>query len=130
MTRGRLLVVDDNPVNLKLLRVLLRAEGFDVATADDAPSALDALAEGGPSYDAVLVDIQLPGVDGLDLTRAVRADAAHPDLVVVAVTAYAMVGDEDRALRAGCDAYVTKPIDTRALPRLLDALITSRRAER
>ena len=62
------------------------------------------------------MDIQLPGIDGLELTRRLKADAGMRDIVIIAVTAYAMKGDQDKALAAGCDDYITKPIDTRALP--------------
>ena len=67
----------------------------------------------------ILMDLQLPGVDGLELTRRLKADPATRDITIIAVTAYAMKGDEDKALAAGCDDYVTKPIDTRALPELI-----------
>jgi CheY-like chemotaxis protein len=114
-----ILVVDDNPVNLKVLRVLLTAEGYDVLTAADAEEALRVLGSARPRL--LLVDLQLPGMDGLELTRRLRADPAWQGIPVLAVTSYAMRGDEHKAFEAGCDAYVTKPIDTRSLPRLVAA---------
>ena len=116
-----LLVVDDNPQNLKLARVLLSGEGFDVRTAVDAEDALQVLATFTPRI--ILMDLQLPGMDGLSLTRQLKADPATKSIVVIALTAHAMKGDAEKARAAGCDGYVTKPIDTEALPRLIRTLI-------
>jgi CheY-like chemotaxis protein len=113
----RVLVVDDNPTNLKLVSFLVRASGYDVETAADAEQALAAIRANPPAL--ILMDLQLPGIDGIELTRRLKADAATRDIRIVAVTAYAMKGDQEKALAAGCDAYVTKPIDTRALPALI-----------
>jgi CheY-like chemotaxis protein len=115
----RILVVDDNVTNLKLIEYLLKAKGYDVLTAIDAESALEAVRDMRPSL--VLMDLQLPGMDGLELTRRLKADPGTRDIVIVAVTAYAMKGDEQRALDAGCDGYVAKPIDTRALPQVVES---------
>ena len=109
-----ILIVDDNAVNLKLLRITLTVAGYDVKTANDAEQAMTVLVSFRPRL--ILMDLQLPGMDGLDLTRRLKADPATRDAVVLAVTAYAMKGDEQRALHAGCDGYVTKPVDTRTLP--------------
>ena len=109
-----ILVVDDNAANLKLARVLLQAEGYEVHVAADAEEALSVLAITRPRL--VLMDIQLPGMDGLELTRRLKADPATKGIVILAMTAYAMKGDDEKALAAGCDGYITKPIDTRALP--------------
>ncbi|HEY0784035.1 MAG TPA: response regulator [Thermoanaerobaculia bacterium] len=109
-----ILVVDDNPTNLKLIRVLLRAAGYEVHGVADAEEALAALATVRPRL--ILMDLQLPGKDGLTLTRELKSDPATCDIIVVALTAYAMKGDEERALAAGCDGYITKPINTRTLP--------------
>ena len=109
-----ILVVDDNPTNLKLLRVLLTGQRFDVRTAADAVEALKILAECTPRL--ILMDLQLPGMSGLELTRKLKAEPKTRDIIVVALTAFAMKGDEERALDAGCDGYIAKPIDTRTLP--------------
>ncbi len=109
-----ILVVDDNPANLKLARVLLLAEGFEVRTAQDAEQALATLQTFTPRL--ILMDVQLPGMDGLELTRQLKADPQWRGVVIVALTAYAMKGDEEKALAAGCDAYVAKPIDVGKLP--------------
>lgn len=108
-----ILIVDDNPVNLKLLRITLAVAGYDVRTAIDAEQATSVLASFRPRL--ILMDVQLPGMDGLELTRRLKADPATRGAVILAVSAYAMKGDAERALAAGCDGYVTKPIDTRSL---------------
>lgn len=114
----RVLVVDDNVTNSKLIEYLLKARGYEVLTAFDAESALHAVQAEHPAL--ILMDLQLPGMDGLELTRKLKADPQTRDIAIVAVTAYAMKGDEERALRAGCDGYIAKPIDTRALPQLVE----------
>lgn len=109
-----ILIVDDNPLNLKLARVVLSLEGFDVRTATDAEEALLLLKDVHPHL--ILMDIQLPGLDGLELTRRLKGDPATRDIIIVAITAYAMKGDDERALSAGCDGYISKPINTQTLP--------------
>jgi CheY-like chemotaxis protein len=108
-----ILIVDDNPANLKLARVLLASEGYEVRTAADADEALAVLKAFRPRM--ILMDIQLPGMDGLELTRRLKADPAMRGIVILGLTAYAMKGDEERILAAGCDGYIAKPIDTRRL---------------
>lgn len=108
-----ILIVDDTPVNLKLTRILLVNEGYKVLTASTAEEALELLKSYHPAL--VLADIQLPGIDGLEFTRRVKQNESTRDIVVVALTAFAMKGDEQRAIDAGCDGYITKPIDTRGL---------------
>ena len=117
MAPDRILVVDDHPTNLKLARLLLESEGYEVRGAKDAEEALAALERFQPR--AILMDLQLPGMDGLELTRRLKADPRTRAIRIIAVTSYAMVGDQERALAAGCDAYAAKPIDTVAFPRLL-----------
>lgn len=116
-----ILIVDDNPANMKLLSFLLSARGYEVRTSADADEALAVLA--GFQARLILMDLQLPGVDGLTLTRRLKADAAYRDIAIVAVTASAMKGDEQKAMEAGCDGYITKPIDTRALPQLIESFL-------
>jgi CheY-like chemotaxis protein len=121
---ARVLIVDDNPTNLKLVTYLVAAQGHDVATAVDAESALATIRAKAP--DVILMDLQLPGIDGLALTREIKADPKTRHIAVIAVTAYAMKGDQEKALAAGCDDYVTKPIDTRALPGVIDRHVRGR----
>ncbi len=110
-----ILVVDDTPVNLKLTRIVLEHEGYEVRTAESAEEALRLLDTFRPRV--VLADIQMPGMDGLEMTRRIKADPRNRDMLVVALTAFALTGDEEKARAAGCDGYITKPIDTRTLGR-------------
>lgn len=114
MPGERILIVDDNATNLKLVAYLMKAHGYDVDSALDAEGAIEAIGRRRP--EVILMDIQLPGIDGLELTRRLKADPVTRDIIIIAVTAYAMKGDQDKALAVGCDDYITKPIDTRALP--------------
>jgi len=111
---ARILVVDDNPTNLKLAVDVLEFEGYEVLGAANAEEAEVIIQRG--RLDLILMDIQMPGMDGLTLTRKLKADAAVRDIPIVAMTSFAMKGDEQKALSAGCDGYITKPIDTRRLP--------------
>lgn len=126
MIGKRILVVEDNATSLKLMTYLLTANGYEVHIAQDVETAVESIHRHPP--DLVLLDIQLPRVDGLELVRQLRADAVSRDLLVVAVTAYAMKGDQEKALAAGCNGYITKPIDTRALPAAIAALLERRSA--
>ncbi len=114
MTAATVLIVDDNATNLKLARVMLTTAGYEVRTAVDAASALETLKTFKPRV--ILMDIQMPGMDGLTLTRRLKGDPATRDIAVIALTAYAMKGDDERALASGCAGHITKPIDTRRLP--------------
>ena len=105
-----ILVVDDAPLNLKLTDILLRREGYMVVTASDAEEALAILTSLDP--DLILIDIKLPGMDGLELTRRLRRNTKTRDIILVALTACAMKGDDEKAFEAGCDGYITKPVDT------------------
>jgi CheY-like chemotaxis protein len=119
-----ILIVDDTPVNLKLTRMLLVNEGYAVATAASAEEALELLRSYRPRL--ILADIQLPGMDGLEMTRLIKQNEATRGIAVVALTAFAMKGDEQRAMDAGCDGYITKPIDTRTLGESIRHLLSGR----
>jgi two-component system cell cycle response regulator DivK len=125
MAGEELLIVDDNVANLKLARVLLQGEGYEVRTAADAEDALRLLRSFSPKL--ILMDIQLPGMDGLTLTRRLKSDASTKDIVILALTAYAMKGDEEKARAAGCDGYIAKPIDIDLLPKIIAEHLGSRR---
>jgi two-component system, cell cycle response regulator DivK len=122
-----ILIVDDNTQNLKLARVVLANEGFDVHTASNAEDALQILRTVTPRL--ILMDIQLPGMDGLELTRRLKADPATRAVRVIALTAYAMKGDDEKAFAAGCDGYITKPIDVERLPVVVSSYLAERRPE-
>ncbi len=108
------MVVEDNLINMKLLKVLLVKHHYEVMTAVDAEEALLLLENNQPEL--ILMDLQLPGMDGLELTRRLKRDPKTQNIIILALTAYAMKGDEEKARTAGCDGYITKPFDTRLLP--------------
>ncbi|MBS0421271.1 MAG: response regulator [Proteobacteria bacterium] len=114
-TVARIFVIDDNPLNLRLLSLMLQKEGHEIEQAEDAEKALRLLERSVPEL--FLIDIALPGMDGLSLLRLLKADPRFKSVPMVVLTAFAMKGDEEKAFAAGCDDYVTKPIDTRALPK-------------
>lgn len=123
MKSGRsILVVDDNPTNLKLACDVLGMEGFVIERASNAGEALAALRRG--SIDLILMDIGLPGTDGLTLTRTLKKDTALKHIPVVALTAFAMKGDDEKAFAAGCSGYIRKPIDTRTFGALVASFLT------
>ena len=121
MSTASILVVDDNPTNLKLVSDVLECEGYEILKAIDAEEALAILNQRVP--DLLLLDIALPGMDGLTLARTLRAAERTRHLPIIALTAFAMKGDEEKARAAGCDDYITKPIDTRLLPTSIAAYL-------
>ena len=125
MSGEGVLIVDDNLTNLKLARVLLLDAGYDVRVAIDAEDALEVLTEFKPRL--ILMDLQLPGMDGLTLTRRIKSEPSTRDVLILALTAYAMKGDEERAREAGCDGYLTKPLNTRTLAQSIAECLASQR---
>jgi two-component system cell cycle response regulator DivK len=115
------LVIEDNPQNLKLAQLVLAKAGHEVLAAADATAGLALARERRPAL--VVMDVQMPGLDGLAATRMLRADPATADIKVLALTALAMRGDEERVLAAGCDAYLAKPFDYRALIETVGRLL-------
>jgi len=109
MADKKILLVEDNPVNRRLAEFLLRSQGYQVRAATNAQEAFDTIKAERP--DLILMDVQLPGMDGLEATRKLKAEPTTRDIPVVAVTSYAMKGDREKALAAGCSGYITKPID-------------------
>ena len=123
MTIPRVLVVDDNPLNLELAGFVLETDGLLVDRARDAGEARQHIDSHRP--DLILMDIQLPGLDGLALTQQLKSDPATRHIVVIAFTAYAMRGDELRLRVGGCDGYLAKPIDVDKLPGQVRAFIAA-----
>jgi CheY-like chemotaxis protein len=109
----KILIVEDSPDNMKLFRTLLTLKGYEVAGLSGGDGLLAAIEQGNP--DLVLMDIQLPGKDGFALLREIRT-SPFGTVRVIALTAHAMTGDRERALQAGFDGYITKPIDVRSFP--------------
>jgi CheY-like chemotaxis protein len=120
---ARILVVDDNALNLKLLRRVLELDGHDVVGADCLAAAERAAAVRRPAL--IVLDLQLPDGDGLELARQLKRAPETASCLIVACTAGAMKGDEEQALAAGCDAYVSKPIDTRRFGGLVASLLSA-----
>jgi two-component system, cell cycle response regulator DivK len=121
-----ILLVEDNEANSMLASAVLEREGFQVEVAASAAEALDLLY--ARNFDLVLMDVQLPGEDGLTFTRRLKSHADTASLPIVALTAHAMAGDRERALEAGCVGYVSKPIDTRTFGSQIRGLLDSVRA--
>ncbi len=117
----RVLVVEDNPVNLELVVALLEEQGCRVLTAQTADAGLRLVAVERP--DLILMDVQLPDMTGYDATRSLKTDPATAAIPVVAITAQAMRGDEAKAREAGCDGYLTKPVNTHAFRQMLKRFI-------
>lgn len=116
-----ILLVDDNATNLKLAADVLALDGHSIVKALDAAEALALLETLQP--DLILMDLAMPGMDGLTLTRLLKAEPRFRGVPIVALTASAMKGDDHRALAAGCDGYITKPIDTRSFGRTVAAYL-------
>ena len=106
---AKVLIVEDNPTNMTLAVFLLQSAHYEVLSATDAEAGLAMARDERP--DLILMDIQLPGMDGLQATRLLREDAATGSIPVIALTALAMKGDEERIRAAGCDGYIAKPLD-------------------
>jgi len=126
--KGRILVIEDNSLNLELVTDLLESNGFSVAHAQSAEEGLRLARAGLPEL--ILMDLSLPGMDGLAATRTLKADPATSHLPVVALTAHAMKGDEAIALNAGCDGYLLKPIDTRTFVTRISGFLASAKTRR
>lgn len=128
MTGQKILIIEDNLLNMELASDVLEAHGFVVLQASTAEAGLLLAREASP--DLVLMDLSLPGMDGLRAVQALKADPATAHLTVVALTAHAMKGDREIALNAGCHGYLTKPIDTRTFAAAVAGFITSANAKR
>lgn len=118
----RVLVVEDNPVNMELVTQLLEEEGYQVLAAETAEIGLSMAAAERP--DLILMDLQLPGLSGYEATQRLKADPATAAIPVLALTSYAMRGDEEKALAAGCDGYLTKPLNTQVFRDTLRRFLT------
>jgi CheY-like chemotaxis protein len=118
-----ILVVEDNPLNMELATDILQTAGYTVLQADDANNAI-ALAK-SEKPDLILMDVSLPGMDGLVATAILKRDPQTSEIPLIALTAHAMKGDKERALAAGCDDYLTKPIDARVLVEAVARFIGS-----
>lgn len=117
----KILIVEDNEINLKLIRTVLKARGFLIAEARDGEEALKII--GAERPDIILMDIQIPKVDGLEVTRRIRSMEDLKERPIIALTAHAMEGDRNKILEAGCDGYIAKPINTRTFINEIEAIL-------
>ncbi len=117
----KILVVEDNMTNLKLVEVVLRKYGYEVLKAFDGEQAIEMAIREKP--DLILMDIQLPKLSGYDATKTLKSREDTESIPVIALTAKAMAGDSERALAAGCDGYISKPLDTRELPKKVQSFL-------
>ena len=113
MASEKILIVEDNAVNLELMQEILTAKGYRVASVKDGLDVREAAMRERP--DLILMDLQLPGLDGYEATKAIKADPFLCRIPIMAVTSYALKGDREKALDAGCDSYMCKPIDAKKL---------------
>ncbi|MGA2863013.1 MAG: response regulator [Verrucomicrobiota bacterium] len=123
MAGGKILIIEDNPMNLDLAADLLQANGYVVLKAENALKGIAMAKTDHP--DLILMDISLPDLDGLEATRRLKLDPATRQIPIIALTAHAMKGDEEKALAAGCQGYLTKPIDTRSFPKQVGRFIAA-----
>jgi CheY-like chemotaxis protein len=121
MAKEKILVIEDNQMNMMLVRDLLQLEGFTVLEATDAETGIQLAREHSPAL--ILMDIQLPGMDGLQATQIIGRDPMLKNIPVVALTSYAMKGDEMMAKEAGCAGYIIKPLDTRTFSQTVSGFI-------
>ena len=123
--KEKILVVEDNPQNMKVLEMTLRPHGYIFLEATDGEEALEIAIRNKPSL--IILDIQLPKVSGLEVTRRLRQMPTFSHIPIIAVTAYAMKGDKEKIIEAGCDVYLPKPINTRELPGVVAEMLLKRR---
>ena len=110
MNNHKILIIEDNKLNMKLVRELLKLEKYQIIEAENAETGIELAKAHQP--DLILMDIQLPGMSGFEATKILKENTLLQNIPVIALTSYAMKGDEDKAYEAGCNGYITKPIDT------------------
>jgi CheY-like chemotaxis protein len=121
--RHKVLIVEDNPLNMRLIEMILKSDDYLLLKATDGEEALAIATIDHP--DLVLMDIRLPKLSGLEVARRLKKNGSLSHIPIIALTAHAMKGDMEKAIEAGCDSYVSKPIDTRQLPRLVASMLSS-----
>jgi len=126
--KEKILIVEDNPLNMRLLEMTLRAKNYTLLKATDGEEALDMAMRERP--DLIIMDIQLPKMSGLEVTRKLRETPAFNHTPIIGITAYAMKGDKEKVIESGCDAYLSKPINTRELPEVIAAMLLQRQKDK
>jgi len=119
--KEKILIVEDNPQNMRLIEMVLRDKDYTLLKATDGDEALDVAFRELP--DLIIMDIQLPKLSGLEVTKKLRETPAFSHIPIIAITAYAMKGDKEGIIESGCDAYVSKPINTRELPGVIAEML-------
>ena len=122
MENKTILIIEDNALNMKLVRSMLQLAHYEIVEAQNAEDGIKLAGMHLPNL--ILMDIQLPGIDGLDATRIIKKDPNLAHIPIVALTSYAMQGDEEKAMSAGCSGYIAKPIDTRNFLDILSQYLT------
>jgi len=123
----KILIVEDDPKNMKVVVMALRPHGYALLEATDGEEALEIALRDTP--DLILLDMQLPKMSGLEVTRKLREMPAFSHIRIIALTAYAMKGDKEKFIEAGCDAYLSKPINTRELPRVIAEILSGQQID-
>lgn len=121
----RILIAEDHPLHMKLMEMALRDKNYTLLKATDGEAALDVATSQRP--DLILMDIRLPKMDGLQVTKKLRENPAFSDTPIIALTAHAMAGDRESVIKSGCDAYLSKPIDTHELLEMIAETLLKRR---
>ena len=122
-----ILIAEDAPRNMRLIEMILSTKGYALLEATDGEEALDMAIRERP--DLIIMDIQLPKMSGLDVTKRLRQTPGFSHIPIIGLTAYAMKGDRERILEAGCNAYVSKPINTRQLPEIIAEMLQQQRKD-
>ena len=123
--KEKILIVEDNPLHTKLIEMTLRTKNYILLKATDGEKALDMARKERP--DLIIMDLNLPGMTGFEVTKKLRENPAFSHTPIIAITAYAMARDREMVIESGCDAYLSKPIDTRELPGVIAELLSARR---
>jgi two-component system cell cycle response regulator DivK len=125
--KEKILIVEDNPQNMRVIEMTLKAKGYLILGATDGEEALDTAVRERP--DLIIMDIQLPKLNGLEVTKRLRQMPEFNDIPIIAITAYAMKGDKEKSIEAGCNAYLSKPINTRELPEIIAEMLQMRKRD-
>ena len=122
--KEKILIVEDNPLHMRLMEMTLRGKNYTLLKAADGEEALDIAQREQP--DLIIMDIRLPGMNGFEVTRKLRENPAFSYTPIIALTAFAMMGDGDKVIESGCDTYLTKPFDTRELPGVIAKMLPNK----
>jgi len=128
-TKGTILIAEDNPINMKLLKDILEYQKYKIIEAYDGKSAIDLIRQNKSNIDLILMDLQLPEINGLEVIKLVKSDDSTKNLPVFVISAHAMEIDMKRAMKAGCNNYITKPINVESFMEKINAFFLHRKAK-